>query len=120
MRDRARALKLKERGNRFFAARKYRHAAELFGKAILHDDSEATLWANRAACHHALGDYAAAVRDALVAVDGGKDSLSMAADTASEDGVVKAPGMLTLTACVRPARRPGAPGYAHFGPGGSM
>ena len=55
--------------------------------------------------------YAAceALRDALVAcelaVDGGKDSLSMAADTASEDGVVKAPGMLTLTACVRRARR---------------
>lgn len=55
--DAARAAKLKEEGNKLFAAKKYDLASKIYGQAIALNASDAALWANRAACALSLRRY---------------------------------------------------------------
>ncbi|KII85136.1 hypothetical protein PLICRDRAFT_126507 [Plicaturopsis crispa FD-325 SS-3] len=61
--DAARAAKLKDEGNKLFAAKKYDLASKIYGQAIALNASDAALWANRAACALSLRRYDQAVDD---------------------------------------------------------
>ncbi|KIK55176.1 hypothetical protein GYMLUDRAFT_142040, partial [Collybiopsis luxurians FD-317 M1] len=49
--------RLKDEGNAFFAKKQYFRASELYSKAILLDDHNTVLYANRAACRIAMNQY---------------------------------------------------------------
>ncbi|KAK7464813.1 hypothetical protein VKT23_006019 [Stygiomarasmius scandens] len=59
---------LKDIANRLFREQKYPQASEVYTNAINLDKTNATLWANRAACRHAMKLYIGAVYDAEKAV----------------------------------------------------
>jgi hypothetical protein len=50
------AKRLKDGGNAFFIKKDYIRAASLYSEAILLDENNAILYANRAACRLALGE----------------------------------------------------------------
>ncbi|KDR75063.1 hypothetical protein GALMADRAFT_140613 [Galerina marginata CBS 339.88] len=55
---------LKRRGDRLFAKGNFKAALERYTRAIALDDSNATLWTNRSACHLSLKQYLNACGDA--------------------------------------------------------
>ncbi|KAF9068934.1 hypothetical protein BDP27DRAFT_1447972 [Rhodocollybia butyracea] len=61
--------RLKDKGNAFFVKKDYIKTASLYSDAILLDENNAILYANRAACRLALADYMNALDDAKKATE---------------------------------------------------
>lgn len=67
------ATQLKDKGNELFKKQDYVGAIIKYTEAIALDDKNAVLYANRAACHHALNKYLDAVDDAHMVLLGSCD-----------------------------------------------
>ncbi|KAG1835305.1 hypothetical protein EV424DRAFT_365224 [Suillus variegatus] len=63
------AAQLKDEGNELFKKQDYIGAIIKYTEAIASNDKNAVLYANRAACHHALNKYLDAVDDAHMATE---------------------------------------------------
>ncbi|KAF9068932.1 hypothetical protein BDP27DRAFT_1326133 [Rhodocollybia butyracea] len=61
--------RLKDEGNAFFIKKDYIKAASLYSEALLLDENNAILYANRAACRLALGEHMDAFDDAKKATE---------------------------------------------------
>lgn len=67
--DKAKAEKIKERGNAEFSAGKHKEAESLFTECISLDPKNAVYWSNRAASRIALKNYREAEKDARKAIE---------------------------------------------------
>ncbi|TFY81881.1 hypothetical protein EWM64_g2128 [Hericium alpestre] len=63
------ATQLKDEGNALFVRKQFKEAVQKYTAAIALDDSNATLYANRAACFQALKKYEGAMEDAKKATE---------------------------------------------------